>query len=69
MLHTGSLETLHDSHIAFVNQMKVAGNEIVLVKTVDAPHNIFAAGQITGSIKEAEAAMEDANEFLKRRTK
>ena len=49
--------------------MKVAGNEIVLVKTVDAPHNIFAAGQITGSIKEAEAAMEDANEFLKRRTK
>ncbi|KAL5327982.1 hypothetical protein ACEPPN_005688 [Leptodophora sp. 'Broadleaf-Isolate-01'] len=68
LLHTGTLEVLYDSHIAFVNQMKIPGNEIVLVETVGAPHDIFAAGQITGFMKEAEAAMDDANEFLKLRT-
>jgi acetyl esterase/lipase len=70
LVHSGTLEVLHDGHIAFVNQMKkIPGNEIVLVETVDAPHDIFAAGQITGFMKEAEAAMDDANEFLKRKTK
>jgi acetyl esterase/lipase len=31
LLHTGTLEALHDSHIAFVNQTNIPGNEIVLV--------------------------------------
>ena len=33
------------------------------------PHDIFARRQITGFMKEAEAAINDANKFLKRKTK
>lgn len=70
LVHTGTLEVLHDDHVALVSQMnEIAGNEIELVETVGAPHDIFAAGLITGFMKEAETAMDDANEFLKRKTK
>jgi acetyl esterase/lipase len=58
-IHTGTAEALHDDHRAFVKNMKkIQDNEVELVDTSNATHDIFAAGQIFDSTKEAEVASE-----------
>lgn len=70
LLHTGTSEVLYDDHVAFVGQMKeISGNEIVLMEMVGASHDIFAAGLVTGFMKEAEAAIDGADKFLKQKKK
>ena len=45
MVHTGTAEILYDDRTAFVRNMKrIQGNNIKLLETLNAPHDIFASG-------------------------
>ncbi len=66
-LQTGSAEVMHDDHIQFVRAMEeIPGNQLETYEIKDAPHDVFAAGQILGFEKEAVAATEAVSRFLEK---
>lgn len=64
-LHTGTEELLHDDHMKYFQSMnKISDNQLKIYQSLNAPHDIFAAGPILGFEQEALTAMDAASEFL-----
>jgi hypothetical protein len=56
---------LNDEAKVFSDRMfSIKGNRICFVETKDAPHDIILAGHLSGFVKEAEDAANDAGDVF-----